>query len=97
MSMKIQHSIVIGIAIVIGFVLHAAIGQIPEAMKIQRGYEMQVRMMEMTPKEITVSDSKLLYLPSISYRGLSIDVDYKFFKYQDDRLVQVSLTKEVKN
>jgi len=91
MSTKIWHSIIIGIAIVIGFVLHAAVSKIPEAIKIQRGYEMQVRMMEMTPKEITVSDSKLLYLPSISYKGLSIDVDYKFFKYQDDSLVQISL------
>ena len=52
---------------------------------------MQVRMMEMTPKEIEISGTSLLYLPRISYRGLTIDVDYKFYKYQDDSLVQVSL------
>ena len=97
MSMKIWHSVIIGLAIVIGFVLHAGISKIPEAIKIQRGYEMQIRMIEMTPKEIAVGDSKLLYLPSISYKGLSINVDYKFFKYQDDKLVRVSLTKEDKN
>ena len=94
MNMKIQHSILIGIAIVVGFVLHAAISKIPDAMKIRKASEMQIRMMEMTPKEITVGDSKLLYLPSISYKDLTIDVDAKFFKYQDDKLIQVVLTKE---
>jgi len=91
MSTKMWHSVVIGLAIVIGCVLHAAVSKIPEALKIQRGYAMQVRMMEMTPKEIVIGDTSLLYLPKISYRGLSIDVDYKFYRYEANSLVQISL------
>jgi len=91
MNIKIQHSIIIGIAIIIGFVLHAAISKIPEALKIQRGYEKQIRMMEITPKEFNIGGTSLLYLPRISYKGLTIDVDYEFYRYQDDSLVQISL------
>lgn len=54
---------------------------------------MQVRMMEMTPKEITFGDVSLLYLPRISYRNQSIDVNYEFYLYVDGELKQVKLTK----
>ena len=91
MNGKIQHSIIIGIAIIIGFLLHAAISKIPEVLKIQRGYEKQIRMMEITPKEFEIGSTTLLYIPRISYKGLAIDVDYKFYRYQDDSLVQISV------
>ncbi len=92
-KMGIKQSIVIGISIIIGFVLYGVISKIPEAMKVQRGYQMQIRMMEMVPKEITVNNGKLLYLPRISYKGLSINVGYEFYKYQDNKLIQINLTK----
>ncbi|MCF7957736.1 MAG: hypothetical protein K9M57_04730 [Phycisphaerae bacterium] len=89
--MKIWHSIIIGSAIVMGFGLHAAIKTIPEFVMEYRMHEMQVKMTEMTPKEITVGDTSLLYLPEISYRNLNINVDYKFYTYVDGKLKKVDL------
>ena len=91
--MKAWHSIMIAIGIVVGFVLHSVIQSFSEHARARRGYEMQVRMMEMTPREITVGDASVLYLPRISYRDLSIDVDYEFYTYVDGELKQVRLTK----
>ena len=90
--MKIWHSVIIGIAIIIGFALHAAIRSIPDHAKMQRGYEMQVRMLEMTPQELTIGDTSVLYLPRISYRDLSIDVNYEFYTYADGQLRKVNMT-----
>jgi hypothetical protein len=90
--MKIWHSIIIAIAIIVGFALHAAIRSIPEHARAQRGYEMQVRMMEMTPRELIIGDTSVLYLPRISYRDLSIDVNYEFYTYADGELKKVNMT-----
>jgi hypothetical protein len=92
--MKLWHTVIIGIAIIAGFALHSAIRTLPEHAKVRRGYEMQVRMMEMTPKEITIGDTSVLYLPKISYRNLSIDVDYEFYSYVDGELKKINLTKD---
>ena len=91
--MKLWHTAIIGVSIIAGFALHSAIKALPERTKVQRGYEMQIRMMEMTPREITVGDVSVLYLPRISYRDLSIDVNYEFYAYVDGELKQVELTK----
>lgn len=92
--MKLWHSVIIGVAIIAGLVLHASIKAIPEMSRDRRGAEMQVRMMEMTPKEIKVGETTFLYLPSVSYHDLSISVDYKFFAYVDGQLKQVKLVKD---
>ena len=92
--MKLWHTAIIGISIVVGLALHSAIKALPEHAKAQRGYEMQVRMMELTPKEISLGDTSVLYLPRISYRNLSIDVDYEFYSYVDGELKQLNLTKD---
>lgn len=93
-GMKLKHSIIIGIAIVVGLVLHAAVKSLPEYTRLRQGYEMQVRMMEMRPTEITVGSASMLYLPRISYRGLSIDVDYEFYAYVDGTLRKIDMVKE---
>ena len=92
--MKLWHSIIIGIAIIAGFILHSAIKTLPKHAEARRGYELQVRMMEMTPKEIAIGDTSILYLPKISYRNLSIDVDYEFYSYVEGKLKKIDLTKD---
>ena len=66
----------------------------PDREKIRRGYEMQVRMMEVKPKEVKVGGDSLLYLPRISYHNLSIDVDYHFYAYENGNLKKIKLTQE---
>ena len=92
--MKIWHSIIIGIAVILGCFLHSTISALPEREKIRRGYEMQVRVMEMTPREIKIGDATLLYLPRIRYRDLSIDVDYEFYTYEEGQLKKLKLTQK---
>lgn len=92
--MKLWHSVIIGIAIIIGFVLHAAIKTIPECIKLRNGKEMQVRMMEMSPKEIKLGETSVLYLPRISYMDTSIDVNYEFYSFVGGTLKRVKLTGE---
>jgi hypothetical protein len=92
-NMKTSHSIAIGFSIVIGFVLHGAIKAWPEYARNQRGYDLQIRMMEMTPREMSMGDTTVLYMPRISYSEFTIDVDYEFYRYDGTELKQVKLTK----
>ncbi len=92
--MKLLHTVIIAIAIIIGFVLFGFIKSSPEREKIRRGYEMQVRMLEMEPREIRIDGNSLMYLPRVSYQGLSIDVDYEFYKYTDNKLVLVPISRQ---
>ena len=90
--MKLWHSIVIGISIIIGFVAHAGIKAYSEHERTQRSYELQIRMLEMRPVELSIGGANVLYLPKISYRDLSIDVNYEFYTYSDGALKKLTLS-----
>ena len=92
--MKLWHSVIIAVGIIVGLVAHGMIRAWPEQERQRRGYEMQLRMLEVMPREIAVGDAKVLYLPRISYRNLSIDVNYEFYTYVDGELKQVKMTKD---
>jgi len=84
--MKFKHSILIGLSIILSVGIYSGTKFLADYLKTKRGHEMQIRMMEIQPKEVTIGDQKVLYLPRISYRDLTIDVNFEFYSIIDGEL-----------
>lgn len=91
-TMKIWHSVIIGVAIVIGFTVNGISKAYSEQERYQRGYELQMRMLEITPHAVGLGEEHLLYMPRISYNDLSINVKPEFYRYDGTELQKIRMT-----
>ena len=95
--MKKVSIITISISIIIGFAIHGIIGHFTKTniSKLESLAKINYEILKVTPKVFEINEKQIIQIPEFTIKNNNTIVIYKFYNYENNKLVKIQVKNSI--